>query len=106
MSIGEHVPCTHSAKDYDHCVIDCSQFVNGLWMGTILLFLGLVPGLLDRSINEISKTANALFLRLPPSAGVRLPSRGATHTPLRQPRWLAALGLAIIAGTIFAFVAR
>ncbi len=104
--MGEHVPCPHRAKDYDHFVIDSSQFVNGLWMGTILLVLGLVPGLLDRCAKEISDTANAVFLRLPPSARVPLRAQGAVHTPLRQPRWLAGLGVAIIAGTFFAYVAR
>ena len=106
MSIGEQRPCPYSARDYDHTVIDSSQFVNGLWMGTILLVIGLVPGLLDWFTKGIADAANTLLLRLPTSARVKLPSQSAVHIPLRQPRWLAALGMAIIAATFFTYVAR
>jgi hypothetical protein len=96
----------HWAEDYDHVVIKFSQFMNGMWMGTILLALGLVPGLPDRCMRGISDSANFIFLRSPLSFRLRFPSRLGKHIAFRQPRWLAALGLAVIVASVFAFVAQ
>ena len=87
-------------------MIDSSQFVNGLWMGTILLVLGLVPGLLDRCAKAIFESAATLSLLNPISVRVRVPSPRAMPTPLPQPRWLAALGMAVIALALFAYISH
>jgi hypothetical protein len=91
---------------YDRFMTDSSQFVNGLWMGTLLIIVGLVPGLLDRCAKSISDAANTLSFRFPVSMSSRFPLQPAKSSQIDQPRWLAALGMAIIALAFFAYIAR
>jgi hypothetical protein len=86
-------------------VINSSQFVNGLWMGTLLIVLGLVPSLLDGCVKAISDVASAVSFRFPISMSSRFPSQPAKSSSIEQPRWLAALGIALMAFTFFAYIA-
>jgi hypothetical protein len=87
-------------------MIDSSQFVNGLWMGTLLIVIGLVPGLFDRCAKAMSDAASAMSFRFPISLSSRFPSPPGKSSQIEQPRWLATLGMAIIALAYFAYIAR
>jgi hypothetical protein len=87
-------------------VIDSSQFVNGLWMGTILLVLGLVPGLLDRLIRGLIDAAAAFQFRFPYPVRTRFLADRASPAAFPHRRWLAAAGIALIALTVFAYIAH
>jgi hypothetical protein len=87
-------------------VIDSSQFVNGIWMGTILLVLGLIPGLLDRMIQGMLDAAAAVSLRFPHPARVRFFADRTTPAPFPHRQWLTAAGMALIAFTVFAYIAH
>lgn len=92
-----------SARDYDHSVIDSSQFVNGLWMGTILLVLGLIPGLLDRMIQGLIDAGAATRFLFTHPLRMRFADR-ATPAPFPHRRWLAAAGMALVALSICAYI--
>jgi hypothetical protein len=87
-------------------VIDSSQFVNGLWMGTILLVLGLIPGLLDRMIQGLIDAAAFTQFRLPHPVRTRFPADRAAPAAFPHRRWLAAAGMGLIAFTVLAYVAH
>jgi hypothetical protein len=87
-------------------VIDSSQFVNGLWMGTILLVLGLVPGLFDRMIQGIIDAAAFAQLRFPQPVRTRFLANRAAPAAFPHRRWLAEAGMALIAFAILAYVSR
>jgi len=67
-------------------------------MGTILIVVGLVPGLLERWADAMSNFAGMLFYRFPVSFR--------TRAPFQQQRRLAALGMALIALSSYAYIAR
>jgi hypothetical protein len=94
------------ARDYDLEVIDSGQFVNGLWMGTILLVLGLVPGLLDRIIQGLIDAAAAAQFRFPLPMRARFLANQAAPLAFPHRRWLAGAGVALIALTVFAYIAH
>lgn len=72
--------------------------MTGMVMGTILMIIGVVPGLLDKWADGLSAMAETFLYRSP----VRSQS-GATFG---EQRWLAALGMALIALSLFLFTAR
>ncbi len=78
-------------------MISSGQFVNGIWMGTILLMLGLVPGLFQKISESIANLPGKLVSPYLPCNRVK-PS-------FRQPRWLAVPGMAIIMLTFVAYFA-
>jgi hypothetical protein len=86
-------------------VIDSNQFVNGLWMGTILLVLGLIPGLLDRMIQGLIDAAAAAQFRFPHPVRARFLVDRAAPAPFPHRRWLAGAGIALIVLTAFAYIA-
>ena len=67
----------------------------GVAMGLILVIIGGVPGLLDKWAEALTNFAEIIFYRTPFSS----PSR----TEFGQQRWLAAMGLALIALSLFLF---
>ncbi len=67
----------------------------GVVMGLILIIIGSVPGLLDKWAEAISNIAETILYRAP------LSSRG--HTEFGQQRWLAAMGMALIALSVFLY---
>ena len=78
-------------------MIGTNQVVNGLWMGTILILLGLVPGLYQALGDGIAGFAHLLTFRH------AFPSpQTATFD---QPRWLVASGLLVMAATFLAYFA-
>jgi hypothetical protein len=87
-------------------VIDSSQFVNGLWMGTILLVLGLIPGLLDRMIQGLIDAGSATRFPFPHPVRMRFLARQVTPAPFPYRRWLTAAGMALIALSVFAYLAH
>jgi hypothetical protein len=87
-------------------VIDSSQFVNGLWMGTILLALGLIPGLLDRIIQVLIDAAAFTQFRLSHPVRTRFLADRASPAAFPHRRWLAAAGMALIAFAVFAYVSH
>ena len=87
-------------------MIDSGQFVNGLWMGIVLIVLGLVPGLLDKMINGLSDAARTISLRFPHPLRAPVPSRDPAVSSFPHRRWLAAAGLALIALSLLAYVSH
>ncbi len=81
-------------------MIGPGQFVNGIWMGIVLIALGLLPGLFEDLADALRKITGLMFSPVP------IPSRLRTQTqrvPLKQQPWLAALGGAIIATTFILY---
>jgi hypothetical protein len=82
-------------------MIGPAQFVNGIWMGVVLIALGLVPGIFE-NLTDLLRNITGM------SSPVPIPSRRPTQfqpvLPVRQP-WLAALGLIIIAATFLLYFA-
>jgi hypothetical protein len=79
-------------------MIDIQQLMTGVLVGTILMVIGLVPGFLDKSANAISSFAGLLLYRI--AVESREPRQFAQH------RWLAALGMALIALSVFLYTAH
>ena len=75
-------------------MIQASHVVNGVWMGTVLLLLGLVPGLYEALAQAISRIGATLAFHLP------LPRP--SQTKYRAPRWFAYAGAAIFVLTLIA----
>jgi hypothetical protein len=86
-------------------VIDSNQFVNGLWMGTILLVLGLIPGLLDRMIQGLIDAGAATRFSFPRAVRMRFFADHAAPAPFPHRRWLTAAGMALIVLTVIAYIA-
>ncbi|MFZ0746247.1 MAG: hypothetical protein WAM85_17700 [Terracidiphilus sp.] len=79
-------------------VIGAAQLVNGVWMGTVLILLGLFPGLLQGFADAITRFAGALPFWYPVRSG--------DQVQIHQPRWFAAVGATLIVLTLFAYWAR
>ena len=74
-------------------------------MGTILLVLGLIPGLLDRMIQGLIDSGAATRFSFPYPVQRFFADRAAP-APFPHRRWLTAAGMALIALTVFAYIAR
>lgn len=81
-------------------MIDLQQLMTGIAMGAILIVIGLVPGLPEKWADALSDLAERLVYRFP------VTSRGNARTPATPQYWLAALGMALIALTLFAYTSR
>jgi hypothetical protein len=82
---------------YDRVVIGAGELVNGLWMGSVLIFIALAPGMIERCLDAIQLAMIARRMRPFPS----LP-----RTPIRfePPRWLAWAGVAIMLAAVLAYI--
>lgn len=83
-------------------MINSSQFVNCVWMATVLILLGLVPGLFrDIAVATERIAAQINFfgspLRLAPAE---------TPRNFSQPRFFAVAGFLLLAVGSFAYLAR
>ena len=79
-------------------MIGNDQVVNGVWMGTILILLGMVPGLFQAIESGIGDLANLLTFRF------AFPIRH--RVSFKQPQWFATAGVLVIAATFLAYFAR
>jgi hypothetical protein len=80
-------------------MIGPDQFVNGMWMGTILILLGLVPGLYQAFFKGISRFASLLTLH----TTLPLP-QSHRHEDVTQPRGFAIAGGIILLLTVGAYL--
>ena len=80
-------------------MIGPDQVVNGVMVGLLCLFLGLVPGALDMLAEGLVTASALLFGRFAPP---RRTSRGLEPTP----RWFAVAGVAMIVLTFAAYYAK
>ncbi len=76
-------------------MISVEQLMVGVAMGLILIIIGFVPGLLDKWAEALSNIADTILYRAP------LSSRG--RTQFGQQRWLAAMGMALIALSMYLY---
>jgi hypothetical protein len=79
-------------------VISFSQLMNGALMGFILIIIGSVPGLLDKWAAALSSMAETILYRMPIASRAR--------SEFGQHRWLAALGMVLIALSLFLYTSR
>jgi hypothetical protein len=91
---------------YDRGVINTGQFINGLWMGLVLIAVALVPGFLDGCTRALSSFGNSTVFRMPSLVRRRFP----VHTPVpaqgAMRPWVAALGMAVVLLATCAYIAR
>jgi hypothetical protein len=80
-------------------MIGPAQFVNGIWMGIVLIALGLIPGILENLTDLLRKITGMSSLAPIPS---RWQAQGEPVQFKQQP-WLAILGGIIIAATVILF---
>jgi hypothetical protein len=83
-------------------MIGQAQFVNGIWMGIVLIALGLLPVLLQSLTDSLRKFIGT-------NSPVAIPTRLRNQTqqvPLKQQPWLAMLGAAIIAASFALYLAK
>lgn len=78
-------------------MIGTDQVVNGVWVATVLLLLGLVPGLYQTLLDEISKSSNLVAIR------TSIP-RSSSKKQIAQPYWLAAAGMVVLLITCLAYL--
>jgi hypothetical protein len=72
--------------------------VTGVLAGAVLIVAGLAPpGLLQRLAQEIQAFRDSL--------SSPFPGRPYRYATVEQPRWLACLGVAVIAATLVAYLA-
>jgi len=83
-------------------MIGPAQFVNGIWMGTVLIALGLVPELFQSLTVLLQKVIKS---SLPAPIPSRWRAQIESVSPERQPL-LTALGAAIIVATFFFYFAK
>jgi hypothetical protein len=85
-------------------VIDSRQVVIGVFIGTMLLVFGVAPGLFHGFAEGVRKALEQF------QNGTLLTARfrvyGRRHVEASQPRWLAAIGAALIAGTLMAYLSN
>jgi hypothetical protein len=76
-------------------VIGPNQLVNGIWIGTILISLGLVPGLYQAVADGIMNFADLWTLRS------TFPIR--SRIQFQRPRRFAAIGVVLIVVTLLLY---
>ena len=82
---------------YDYCVITLNEVVVGVLSGCALIVFGLVPGLFQAVASGIWNFHDSL------SGSFPSPHR---MEEIRQPVWLAGLGVALSAATLLAYFLR
>ena len=80
-------------------MIDVSHVVMGVLMGSVLIGFGLVPGLAHGLADVVLKLSDQVASRFS-TPFFR------SRTQFHQPRWLAALGAALITVTLAAYFAH
>jgi len=85
-------------KGYDRHVIKLNQVVFGVLIGSVLIALGLVPGLYQR-LTEGVRDCHEMWSR-------RFPSPPHLYGQRHQPSWLAVLGAALIAVAVLAYLSK
>ena len=83
---------------YDGRMIGTDQVINGVGIGLVLIFLGLVPGLYQSLAEGLANCASLLSTRF---AFLRW-----SCGELQQPRWFAAVGMVVISLAFLAYYAR
>ena len=78
-------------------MIGTDQVVNGVWVATVLLLLGLVPGLYHSLLDGISQASNLVAVRI-------FTPRISPQDKLNQPYGLAAMGIAVLLLTLLAYL--
>ena len=78
-----------------------NQLMTGVAMGLILIIIGFVPGLLDKWVAGISYAADMLLSRL---YGAPMLSR--ERIEFGEQHWVGALGMALIALTMYLYTIR
>lgn len=79
-------------------MISFHQLMTGVVMGLILIIIGFVPGLLDKWAEALSNMAETILYRAPLSSRAR--------TEIGEQRWIAAMGMALIALSLFLYTSR
>lgn len=90
--------------DYYQAVIDSGQFINGLWMGMVLILLALCPDLLDRIMRGVSQQTGLRAMRLRLYEPNRVPFN--VDSRITSPRWLGWLGMALILLALYSYFVR
>ncbi len=70
-------------------------------MGAILIVIGMVPGLLDKWVEGVSRMAETLLSRF---HGIPVMARG--RSEFGQQQWIGALGMALIALSMYLYTAH
>jgi hypothetical protein len=78
-------------------MIGTDQVINGVWVGTVLLLLGLVPGLYQSVVDGMRSMSTLIAVRI---AFPRISSK----EKIEQPYWFAAAGLAVLLVTFAAYL--
>ena len=86
------------AGRYDRAVIDLRQLVLGISIGLALILCGLVPGLFQQVSDGVRNAIGQV------SAPFLLPAR--SREEARRPKWLAAVGTALIAVSVLGYFSR
>jgi len=89
---------SHSCERKNILVVSFNQFMTGVVMGLILIIIGFVPGLLDKWAEALSNIAETILYRAPLSSRER--------TEFGQQRWIAAMGMALIALSLYLYSVR
>jgi len=82
-------------------MISFEQLLTGVVMGTILVVIGLVPGLLDKWVEAVSTMAEALLSLF---HDVPVPAR--ERRKFGEQQWMGALGMALIALSLYLYTVR
>ena len=77
-----------------------SQLTAGLAAGIAAIVFGLVPGMAQTFLDGFARLSDALHVRM-----VQIPRQTCSAVPIEQPRGFVLFGLAIIAVTLFAYLA-
>jgi hypothetical protein len=83
-------------------MISATQLVNGIWMGTVLIALGLLPGLLEHFSDLLQKLKGG-FVPVAIQSRWRIQNR---RMEVRRQPWLAVLGGVLIAASIVLYIVQ
>ena len=75
--------------------------MTGVVMGAILIVIGLVPRVLEECSGAISNFAEALLSRF-----YGVPAASRNRADFGEQRWIGALGMALIALSLYLYTAR
>lgn len=78
-------------------MIGTDQVINGVWVGTVLLLLGIVPGLYESLVDGMRSMSKLIAVQI---AFPRMASR----ERIEQPYWFAAAGVAVLLITFAAYL--
>jgi hypothetical protein len=81
-------------------MITGEQFMTGVVMGVILMVIGLVPRVLEKCTGAITNLAEALLSRF-----YGVPAAARNPAEFGEQRWIGALGMALIALSLYLYTA-